>query len=348
MRELTSQQRKADPYHHVDPGFINKRKCFSFLPKKYLDFFQTHSKEGSGHFVELANDHLLVNLMLEACAELGVHSLGEVLQDPSEGQVFSSTQLLEGNEDVYSEQRVNNNVLLQYESDKRVFLNFSTRHFVADTGKVEQSGEYRVSIIGEVRKVTDDFVQLYPMIMGAPSLDHPRNKDVNAGVNLMRYGHSWYQHFPEDIDEFAKCGDVSISDPDEWISYMRDLPEKSIKEKIADILNDLTDKDWGGEQDDHFTSSIHLSGERTTAAFLLKGPSRFKKMTPELLGKRADQIYRLAATPAKLLIVQHAHEIGKAVRATLRAFAVQPHNPRRYCLIDGRDTYKIFKAYGRL
>jgi hypothetical protein len=29
-------------------------------------------------------------------------------------------------------------------------------------------------------------------------------------------------------------------------------------------------------------------------------------------------------------------------------FAVVPHAPRNYCLIDGQDTYKILKAYDLL
>lgn len=104
----------------------------------------------------------------------------------------------------------------------------------------------------------------------------------------------------------------------------------------------------GGEQDDHFTASLSVNGERSTAAFVLKGPADFREMTPEMLGKRADQVYRLSTTPAQILIVQHCHQIGEAVRATLRAFSVTPHNPRRYCLIDGKDTYRILKAYGKI
>jgi hypothetical protein len=91
-----------------------------------------------------------------------------------------------------------------------------------------------------------------------------------------------------------------------------------------------------------------LGGKRLTAAFLLKGPANFREMTPDMLGRRADQIYRLAQTPANLLVVQHCHQIGEAVRATLRAFAVAPHDPRRYCLMDGHDTYRLLKACGKL
>ena len=72
-------------------------------------------------------------------------------------------------------------------------------------------------------------------------------------------------------------------------------------------------------------------------------------MTLEMCGKRADQIYRLSKTSAEILIVQHSHQIGDAVRATLRALSIQPGGKsRKYCLIDGMSTYRILKAYGRL
>jgi hypothetical protein len=41
-------------------------------------------------------------------------------------------------------------------------------------------------------------------------------------------------------------------------------------------------------------------------------------------------------------------DMGPAVRAMLRAFAVTPHDPRRYCLMDGKSTYRVLKAYATL
>jgi hypothetical protein len=107
-------------------------------------------------------------------------------------------------------------------------------------------------------------------------------------------------------------------------------------------------KDWGGEQADHYSAHLHLDGRPTTAGFLFKGPARFRPMGLNSLGKNNDQIYRLAQLPANLLVVQHCHEILPPVRATLRAFAVQPGNPRRYCLMDGRDSLRLLRAYNKL
>lgn len=65
-------------------------------------------------------------------------------------------------------------------------------------------------------------------------------------------------------------------------------------------------------------------------------------------GARADQIYRLVGSGADISIVQHAHQIGEVVRGTLRSMTIFPGTPRKYCVIDGQTTYRIFKAYGLL
>ena len=349
LKDFSPDQRSKNPYHHIDPGFINYRKCLSAFGSAFVDAFDSRKRPESDHWAKLFNDHLFVDMVLAECRRRKVRSLAEVLQNLLVGEIFSSTEKLEGTEDVYGRSRAVNRVLLPYEYEKDVVLEFGTSHFVADTGKVEQSHECIVSIIGQLRGLEADRILLSPCIMGAPSLDHPLNREIGIPAEqLIWYGFDWFETLPEDIDEFRDAQKVSLPDASDWIPYMKSAAEATIKMKVAEWLGDATKKDWGGEQADHFTSSVHLSGRRTTAAFVLKGPAQFREMTPDMLGKRADQIYRLAGTPARLLIVQHCHDIGPAVRAMLRAFAVTPHDPRRYCLMDGKSTYRILKAYAKL
>ena len=218
---------------------------------------------------------------------------------------------------------------------------------MADTGREEQAHESVVSIIGTVRSVGPKQVVCYPIVMGAPSFDHARNKSVQ-GHSLSWYSGEWYEVFAEDLDAFAEARVVNPT-TEEWLSYMRTCSEAHVKATFGRLLAEPLRADWGGELDDLFASAAHIRERRTTVAFLLKGPGGgFREMTPDLLGKRADQVVRLASTPAQLLVVQHCHTIGEAVRQTLRAFCVAPHHPRRYCLIDGKDTYRILKAYHSL
>ena len=165
----------------------------------------------------------------------------------------------------------------------------------------------------------------------------------------MFLGGDFGEILPEDIDQFSKMKDVKVESAEEWEKKMRGLPEEAIKKKLAGLLSEPTKKDWGGESNDHFSANVSLRGQRKTAAFLLKGPSKFREMTLEMCGKRADQILRMIDSDADISIVQHAHLIGPEVRRILRALTIYPGNSRRkYCLIDGQATYRILKAYSLL
>jgi hypothetical protein len=129
---------------------------------------------------------------------------------------------------------------------------------------------------------------------------------------------------------------------------MENLPEAHVKKSIASLLKEPTKSDWGGEEDDHFSANVTVAGERCTAAFLLKGPTNFREMTPAMCGKNGDQIYRMTKTGADISIIQHAHLIGAAVRETLRSMVVTPGRPRKFCVMDGQATYRLLKAYGLL
>ncbi len=346
LKSLTTEQRILAPQHHIDPGFINHRLIFSTFGPKFIEFFNRQRRPGDDHLTVVSNDHLLVDMALRVSAKSGVLSLGELIEDPHKGMLFCSTEKIEGNKEVYHADHVREKIILPYEYDRDIFLEFHTKHIVADTGRLELSQESVVSLLAGIHSISDQEIVARPLIIGAPSYDHPENRDL--GVDIFWYGWDWYEIYAEDIEEFKLIRGIEPPSPDEWMNIMEHLSENEVKTKFCEILGEIPKKDWGGELDDHFSASLHLGEERVTAAFLLKGPARFREMTPDLLGSRADQIFRLTQTPAKLLIVQHCHQIGEAVRATLRAFAVTPHNPRRYCLIDGRDTYLILQAYNKI
>lgn len=347
LKDFTTEERILTPYQHIDAGFINKRLCFSTFGNRFREVFEQFRRKGDDHWSELANNHLLVEMVLRACHDNEVKSLGEVLHDDKEHALFCSTEELEGVQgNVYEDARVTNRVLLPFEYGRDVVLEFGTEHFVNDTGKVEQGQNLKLAIVGGIHHIKENTVYLHPIIMGDPSYDHPLNNEFKIDLTWM--GWDWYQIFPKDIKEFSKIVDVSEPSADEWMNVMKSLPEKNVKKFFCEILGDVPKEDWPGEQDDHF-SSVHLGDEQVPTGFIFKGPGKgFKEMTPDMLGNRADQIYRLAGTPSRLLVVQHCHQIGEAVHETLKRFAVTPHDPRRYCLINGKDTYKIFKAYGKI
>ena len=286
-------------------------------------------------------DHVYNSVLLKFCELNGIHTLGQVLA-AGKGYMFCSTEIVLPCPEVYDAKRVVSQVEPAGKSGYRVQLEYSTEHIWSDTLRMELHRGASLSIVAIFTRRDGDCLVFRPLIMGFPWL---RSQDPAWADKVMCWNQDFYEHFIEDFDEFARVR--SVPKP-ESIDLMQSVPERGFKTCLAKILGDRITKDWGGEQSDHYTSNIHLNGRRKTAAFLLKGPAKFSPMTLNHLGKNNDQIYRLSQEPAEVLFLQHSHDISPPVRATLRAFAVQPGKARRYCLIDGRDSLWLLNAYGLL
>ncbi len=348
VRDIPQAIRADDLFHHIDMGFLNRRLCLSALPGPIRSYYIEHAKPGSDHITVLSNDHLLVTMLLDACDLAKAPTLLEALTLGRPKHLFRSTERLTPCPAVYDASRVEHSVILDLDFGKPVRIAYHTSHIVSDTGRMilaEGHEKSPQSIVGLLNDLEDRY-EIEPLVIGVPWFDHPRNgKD---SVELMWMGRDFGEILPEDIAQFARLTEVDVADADEWMSVMRDLPEAKVKEGFAALLADPTKKDWGGEMNDHFSAAVTVGGRRRTAAFLLKGPAKFREMTMDMCGARADQIYRLAGSGADISIVQHAHQIGEVVRGTLRSMTVFPGSPRKFCVIDGQTTYRIFKAYGLL
>lgn len=345
---LSSEQRTTQLGHTIDPGFVNRRKIQTILGESGMRFVD----EGIRQLPSLPDwefnrriDHIYTNALLLYCKNSGVKPLQDILsaclQDSSKiNYLFCSTETFLPCPEVYDKKRCVGVWENLGAYPIRVELHYSTRHICADT---LQSALYEgriISVVGQLSKFNNDCIIFEPLIMGFPNLF--QDKEAVTFKPLF-YCHTFYENFIEDIDEFAKVREIESPGDSE---LMRNISEAAFKTCLAEIFGDSAPNDWGGEQSDYFTAHLHLRGRRFTAAFLLKGPSKFHPMGLNHLGKNNDQIVRLSHEPAQMLIVQHCHEITSAVRETLRAFAVQPSNARRYCLIDGRDSLRILNAHG--
>jgi hypothetical protein len=343
----STQQRITKPRHHIDAGFVNRRKCFSVFGTKYIAAFSKIKQPGSDHYSVLLNDHYMIHLALDYCHQNNTPTLGQFLQNPIVNSLFCSTEKIQGcGDDVYNSKRARNQILLPFDFEKQLFIEYHTEHVLASTERLLLSQGSKTSLIAELFSNNEHEMVFHPLIMGPPTFDHFENKKI--GYDLTWAGWSHFELYPEDIDEFNKCSSLAAADYGTWSIVMQSLSEDKVKDCFCKIFGDSKSNDWGGEDYDHFTSHVHLSGVRKKAAFLFKGPARFEEMQPRHLGKNADQIFRLSRSNADVLIVQHCHEIGEAVRETLRAFAASPSCPKHYCLIDGRDTFRILKAYSMI
>jgi hypothetical protein len=244
---------------------------------------------------------------------------------------------LKANDSVYGEKRIALVCKHSLRQRLKVELHLSTGRIVSDTlrGGLAQGGEF--AVVAQLRGKQGDTLIFHPLLIGYPYLVDPKSRDLQWTLYT-----EYYRVYAEQFDEFSRVSQHPLPDSFE---EMRRIPESKVKAAFARLLHESAPKDWGGETSDFFTSHLHIEGRRVTAAFLLKGPAKFSPMTLSHLGKNSDQIVRLAHEPAEVLIVQHCHDILSQVVETLRVFATQPSRPRRYCLIDGRETLRILRTY---
>jgi len=347
VSEISESLRTGDFFHHIDMGLLNRRLCLTALPKPVRHNYIEKQKPGTDHMTVLSNDHLLVTMLLDVCDQIEVPTLIGALKLDKPKYMFRSTERLAPCQEVYEAKRVEHAVQMDVDFGKPVTIAYHTEHLVSSTGTMTLAGGakdgYVESIVGLLHNKSDRF-QIEPLVIGAPWFDHPRNG--NASADLMWLGQEIGETLPEDIDQFSLMKNMKVAGSDEWMDVMKIISEEEVKEAFASLLSEPSKKDWGGEQNDHFSSNAFLRGRRRTAAFLFKGPSTFREMTLDMCGKRADQVHRLTSSGADISIVQHSHLIGQVVRQTLRALTVYPGGEhRKYCLIDGQATYRILKAY---
>jgi len=340
----TSEWRAGDVRHTIDPGFVHFRKIQTILGERGMQIVDERIRSLPPELPDFQRQiriqHIYSGTMLDWCAVNGVRTLGDVLAKRN-GRIFCSNVQLGPCAYLFTQERATNEIVLDSNYAARVELRYSTRHIFGDTPRERlRDGGFVFSVIAELSQVEEETVVFDPVVMGAPWLEVDERGPYQS---IEWYAAQFYEHYVEDFDEFAKVRDVTEPLSPQPMSA---VSEAAFKVCLAEILGDVAQKDWGGETSDYYTSHVRLQGRRVTAAFLLKGPARFEPMGLNNLGKNNDQIVRLASEPADVLIVQHCHDILPAVRQTLRAFAVQPGRPRRYCLIDGRDSLRLLMGYG--
>jgi hypothetical protein len=337
---LSIGQRAEDLRLEIDPSFVHHRKIDAIFGPEGREILRPHL-EGTlnlpGFLASLRVDHLYTDFLVEICETIAIPTLELALASGVRSGLFCSVEVLPASKKV---PRSNHAIVKWRKAGRRIQLEYDNRRVVGDTLSLHlRRGGSPIALIAEFRVVDGEY-QCRPLVMGFPVLRLPENKDAEGWPMFFR--HEFYEHFVEDFDEFSKVSNEPIPkdcDP------MRLVSERAFKLSVASILGGTVPDDWGGESSDFYTSQLHINGKRMPGAFLFKGPANFRPMGLNHLGKNNDQLVRLSNEPAKVLIVQHSHEILPPVRATLRALAVQPGNPRRYALFDGRDSLRLLRAY---
>jgi hypothetical protein len=227
--------------------------------------------------------------------------------------------------------------------DGKVTSDLYPEHLTSASAWGELSGQKRKFFLGVIQDTASYGIRAIPYLFADIVENQYRGQIVDSGV--------WSRYLEvhiDQIDSFARVSEVPPGRRRDALDRLRAVPERQIKEAIAEILGEPNvPKDWGGESSDLFSSRVTIDGKRISTAFLLKGPASFRPMTMAQLGSNGDQIQRLFTDPAELLVLQHCHEVTAPVRVMMRAFAQQMGNARRFAIIDGYDTIRLLVAYGK-
>jgi hypothetical protein len=222
----------------------------------------------------------------------------------------------------------------------KLVFDFSKSGLVNATAYTRLSGSTRLFAFGYIAEVDSQTIHAIPYVIG--------DLVERSGPLPMPFA-QWQEIAPQAVKQFAGIATDWTPSRSEF-ERMRRIPERVVKEVVADLLGELhVPKDWGGEEADLFSGNLLLNGRRCTGAFLLKGPAVFRAMTPADCGKNGDQIYRLFNIPADIYVIQHCHNIGAAVRKIVEALALHRAFvvPCYYCFMDGMATARLLRAHGR-
>lgn len=182
-----------------------------------------------------------------------------------------------------------------------------------------------------------------------------KNATKEAFLQALQIGTTQFSSQPlplfisiEEIDSFSK---IALVPPNAMVGkFPIKESEAKIKKVILSAIGDPFEKtDWGGEQNDIFTTRVQYRGKRVPAAFFLKGPSVSGRLTIAKCGKNGDQIQRLFQSPADIFIVQYNGEIDERVLEECRQKVALLRSEGKtisfFTIIDGLDTARLLAAY---
>jgi len=327
----------------IDPGFVHHRLIEGVLGLQGSDLIAREVARISASEPDwrrsVLTDHIYSRILIDFAGAVGLKTLEEVLAGQRR-HMFCSIVKLKANKSVYRPERIAISCEHSFGSSLKVELHLTPRRIASDTLRsgLAKGGEF--GVVAQFRAKEGHTLVFHPLLIGFPYLSDPKTHDLQWNLY-----NDYYRVHAEQFEEFSRVATQSLPAS---FDEMKDIPERVVKQAFAQHLRENAPKDWGGETSDFFTSHLHIEGRRVSTAFLLKGPAKFTPMTLRHLGKNGDQIIRLSHEPAEVLVVQHCHDILPQVIETLKVFATQPSRPKRYCLIDGRETLRILRTYDLL
>jgi hypothetical protein len=263
---------------------------------------------------------------------------------------FSGSGILEGADRQFRGLPLRKEPLLRAKLDNfRAGLSLTVQahpeNYTTASAPGEMSGKKRLFLVGRITRCETNEFRAQAYVVG-----HVHEETRKGMPSVDRFERlQWHMEvFPTQVDNFAATAEVGPPTNAE-LAKIQSTKESDVKEAFASIVGEpFVPKDWPGEKSDLCTTQLRIDGQQVATAFAFKGRSKAKKMTIADLGKNGDQISRLFSEPSDFVVLQHCHEVTSAVRDHMRAFATRIGQLRPFCIIDGADTVRILKTYGKL
>lgn len=338
------------PEYDVQAWYLNAARAIDFLDDSQLAGIESRLVAGPNidHLQALMNERRLKDSVLEKIKAIAAPTLFELLAETEEPEgklvAFAQDFYCKGfsSASEKNERGKSATAALHFEVEsprgkKEVVVEYSPKHCRAGSAGTALKGRKHLVVIGFVESDAGRRITVRPILIGTPIIR------VSGESDAFWWPQKGELHLSM-IDRFKGTNEIDVTPAD--LDALRSVPERKVKDALAEIVGETeVYPDWGGESSDLYTSRLAINGREVTAAFLLKGPAKYRKMTLAILGKNGDQIVRLFNEPAQLLIIQHCTGIDPTVRHHMQAFANNMGNPRLFAVIDGHDTVRILKLH---
>lgn len=333
---------------YIDPGFINIRLATTLLASVSSGLLDKMSNLLADCRQVPRLRHPITQVFLEIASRRGARTLAHVCGKSREsvrlGELVCSFDEFRGKRFKKDQYRADAVWIPPAEFSLGARLEYSIDNVLASTTLSELQTKSILAHLSRVKRVEDSTVILEPIILGGPWV---RSVDGKLEEDLTFHHFDYGEVFIEDIDEFRLVRD-SHCVPGEWLGVMGTIPELAVKICLCELLGGPVEKDWGGEEAD-MAGRLTIRGRTANSAIMLKGPSKFVPMSLKThFGKNADQLVRLADSPADLIVIQHCHVVPSPVLKLVRAVSLSAGRSRRYLVIDGKDTFRILSAYDKI
>lgn len=171
-------------------------------------------------------------------------------------------------------------------------------------------------------------------------------KELRVNINFPRKAFNVKQITVDEIQSFKKVRKIRKQN-----NYFP-VVEKKFKNGIKKIIGEKGKfQDWGGESNDLYTTRLTIKGGRVAAAFAFKGRGTRGILRPSMMGKNGDQILRLFQSNAEVFILQYWAQVDQSIYESMHHYAIARsailQKKLSFCIIDGADTQRIFKAYSK-